>query len=174
MFVKMTHKPINSFFFVNLLLAAAGCLASCSETSAIWDIAPITPKIYLYDADGSNLLDPACAGGVDISGVTAAFKGETYYVTCGEDTKAYMPVFIGLVLKQDFKGNYCLEFGELDGTEDFANETLAVDWGDGMSTEITIFNRFRWKNNGSPSISRHFLLDGVRTKDEVPVFYVVK
>ncbi|MGM9737174.1 MAG: hypothetical protein ACI3ZT_02030, partial [Candidatus Cryptobacteroides sp.] len=112
----MECKSIKNYFLVSLLLAAAGCLASCSETSAEWNIAPITPKIYLNDADGRNLLDPA-GGGVELSGVSATFRGETYYVTCGEDTKAYMPVFIGLVLKQDFKGNYCLVFGELDGTE---------------------------------------------------------
>lgn len=171
----MECNSLKKLLFGSLLLAAAGCLDSCSETSdVVWDIAPIVPKIYLNDADGRNLLDPAVGEGVDISGVSATFREETYYVTCGEDTKAYLPVFIGLVLKQDFKGNYCLEFGELDGTEDFSNESLAIDWGDGSSTVITIYNRFRWKNNGSPAISRHFLLDGVRTKDEVPVFYVVK
>lgn len=156
---------------------------SCSVLGSndVWDIAPIVPRIYLSDGDGNNLLDPGnTENGFDVSLITAEFKGETYSVTLdavddGEpETRAYFPIFTGLSLHTDMYGNWMLSFGELDGQEYMDNEDLIIRWGDGTSNTITIFNSFRWKANGSPSITRRFYIDGEKQESDIATFRFVK
>ena len=89
-------------------------------------------------------------------------------------TKAYMPQFSGLMLQVDRYGKWMISFGELDGTENIDNEDLVINWGDGTTNTITIFNHFRWKFNGSPAITRRFYVDGKKQDTDIAVFKFVK
>ena len=171
---------------LHIILAAAVLLPavhSCTGmgSDVIYDIAPIVLRVYLVDSDGTDLLDPANAGnGIDMSGITAEFQGKTYVLSDKEQgarevgTKAYMPYFSGLNLESDPYGRWMLSFGELDGEENFDNEDFTINWGDGTSTVITIFNKFKWKTSGSPSITRRFYVDGKKQDSDIATFKLVK
>ena len=171
---------------LHIILAAAVLLPavhSCTGmgSDVIYDIAPIVLRVYLVDSDGTDLLDPANAGnGIDVSGITAEFQGKTYVLSDKEQgvrevgTKAYMPYFSGLNLESDPYGRWMLSFGELDGEENFDNEDFTINWGDGTSTVITIFNKFKWKTSGSPSITRRFYVDGKKQDSDIATFKLVK
>lgn len=167
------------------ILTAAVLVMSCSVVNSdmVYDIAPIVAYIYLEDSDGQNMLDPNTReDSFDISQISAEFRGKTYAVDMSRfnetgawiSTKAYMPQFSGLMLQVDRYGKWMISFGELDGTEDIDNENLVINWGDGSSNTITIFNNFRWKWDGSPVITRRFYVDGKKQVTDIAVFKFVK
>ena len=167
------------------ILTAAVLVMSCSVVNSdmVYDIAPIVSYIYLEDSDGQNMLDPNTREeSFDISQISAEFRGVTYAVdmSCfneagtGISTKAYMPQFSGLMLQVDRYGKWMISFGELDGMENIDNENLVINWGDGTTNTITIFNHFRWKVNGSPAITRRFYVDGIKQDSDIAVFKFVK
>ena len=179
MFGKCNMKRIFN------ILTAAVLVMSCSveNSDMVYDIAPIVSYIYLEDSDGHNMLDPdAREESFDISQISAEFRGQTYAVDMSRfnetgawiSTKAYMPQFSGLMLQVDRYGKWMISFGELDGTENIANENLVINWGDGSSNTITIFNNFRWKWDGSPVITRRFYVDGKKQDTDIAVFKFVK
>ncbi len=152
---------------------------SCSEgvgSSMIWDIAPIVVQVYVNNSDGESLIDPdSQSGPYDLTSITAQWRDSTYNVASDEPkTKAYFAAFDGLTLKSDAYGRWYLCFGELDGEENINNENLTINWGDGSSDTITIFNKFRWKTNGNPSITRRFYLNGEKQDNDIAVFKLVK
>lgn len=183
---KSAHGNMKRILYMFVVTALAAMLpVSCSvigSNDVIYDIAPIVPMIYLSDEDGNNLLDPDnVTSGFDVTLITAEFEGKTYSVVeSGEhaevqpETRAYFPIFSGLRLCTDSYGKWLLSFGELDGQEDMDNEDLVISWGDGTSSTITIFNRFRWKANGAPSITRRFYVDGKRQDSDIATFRFVK
>ena len=65
-------------------------------------------------------------------------------------------------------------FGELDGAADFDNEDLVINWGDGTSDTVTVFNKFKWNADGSPSITRRFYVNGQKQDSDIAVFTFVK
>ena len=179
MFGKCNMKRIFN------ILTAAVLVMSCSVVNSdmVYDIAPIVSYIYLEDSDGQNMLDPNTREeSFDISQISAEFRGQTYAVDMSRfnetgawiSTKAYMPQFSGLMLQVDRYGKWMISFGELDGTEDIDNENLVINWGDGSSNTITIFNNFRWKWDGSPVITRRFYVDGKKQDTDIAVFKFVK
>ena len=80
----------------------------------------------------------------------------------------------GLQLRTDFYGNKYLSFGELDGQEELKNVDLIIYWGDGTSDTITIFNHFKWKLSGEPSITRRYYVNGKQTESDIATFRFVK
>ncbi len=164
------------------ILHFLGCLvllASCSSMEDLeYDIAPIVPQIYLNDKDGRDLLDPYRSDSeFDPMKVTVVYEDSTYTVKTRDElveTRAYMPWFFGLAIQKDAFGRWLLSFGELDGTEDIDNKDIMIDWGNGCIDVITIFNNFKWKANGSPSIKRRFYVNGKKTDSDVAVFTFVK
>lgn len=168
------------------LLVASAAVLSCSvmgSDDVIYDIAPINPYIYVYDSDGRNLLAPGASEeeSLDVSRVTATWRGNTYKVEqpdggYGDDvtTKFYRPYFYGLRVEMDRYGKCMFSFGELDGMEEIDNEDLVINWGDGTSDTMTIFNKFKWKADGSPSITRRFYVNGQKQDSDIAVFTFVK
>ncbi len=171
-------KYIVNFCFI--LAAACISLSSCASVGddVIWDIAPIDVQIYVNNADGENLIDPdETEGTLDITKITAEWEGETYSVSTeesGPQTKYYLPHFCGLTVNADSFGKWRLCFGELDGQENMDNRKLVIHWGDGSSDTITIFNKFKWKANGDPSITRRFYLNGEKLSSDIATFKLVK
>ena len=166
------------FSIVLVCLCAVSCSVMGSEME--WDIHPIVLHIYVSDSDGNNLLSAEnAAGHLDIDKVYAVFDGQNYPLTVedeGEDphTKAYMPDFQGLCLRTDFYGNKYVSFGELNGEDELNNVDLVLYWGDGTSDTITIFNHFKWKLSGSPSITRRYYVNGKQTDSDIATFRFVK
>lgn len=157
----------------------------CSDTAWLWDISGINVYMEITDGEGNSLLDPETDGSLAGNGIKAIFRGETYvndstllrhdfgYGTEQYGTKAYMPHFYGLVtyhyVAEDI---YYLAFGELDGEEEFIDETLIIDWNDGSKQDtVTFSNRCTWVEDSiygmAPQVERHFRLNGKET--ELPI-----
>ena len=134
-------------------------ISSCESIQVDTDASPVTIEIYVKDADGNNLLEQNWLLGKN---VTATFKGETYDLQT-EETRAYMPHFYGFKVTARDLGMY-LYFGELAGTEAL-NDDFVINWGDGSSDVITIYNDCKAKMNGAYDIKRHFVVNGVKTED---------
>lgn len=167
----------------NILLLALTCLPvlSCSVLGSdmLYDIAGITLRIYRSDADGNDSLNPDVnAEGFDTGKVTVVWEGKTYRVEESEDSgvspMTYLPIFYGLRLSTDNFGKWYFWFGELSGEDDIDNKDLVIDWGDGTSDTVTVYNRLKWKVNGEPSITRRFYINGVKQNSDIPVFKFVK
>lgn len=148
------------------MLALVG-LASCegSPFGMIVDWAPVDITIEAYDAAGNSIISP------EMPGMTLTFKGETYTVQDGDslpeavETKAYMPIFYGLVARsiQGDQGEiamYILCFGEIDGAADM-DEDIILNWPDGSSDTIHYHcgNHREWP---SPKCDRSWKLNGKR------------
>ena len=142
-----------------LQIAISLIITSCENMQVDADAAPITLEIFVKDAEGNNLLDYDWLLGKN---VTATFKGETYDLQT-EETKAYMPHFYGFKVTARDLGMY-LYFGELAGTEAL-NDDFVINWGDGSSDVITIYNDCKTKLNGAYDIKRHFVVNGVKTEN---------
>lgn len=167
----------------NILLLTLTCLPvlSCSVLGSemVYDIAGITLRIYRSDADGNDSLNPDVnSEGFDPSKVTVVWEGKTYRMEEPEDSgvspMAYYPTFYGLKLSTDNFGKWHFWFGELSGEDAIDNEDLIIDWGDGTSDTITVYNRLKWKANGKPSITRRFYINGEKQNSDIPVFKFVK
>ncbi len=149
-------------------------LSSCSEfgSEIIYDISPIELYIYLTDEGGDNLLDTP-ESGIDVGKILITYDGKTYSPEIVE-TKAYFPIFYGLRLTSDTYGNSMLTFGELDGSEDIDNSDVVINWGDGTSDTITIFNKCRLTVSGKLNITRRFYVNGKKTESDIARFVFVK
>ena len=170
-------------YYIFSVVVACLCAVSCSVMGSemIWDINPIVLHVYVSDSDGNNLLSEESSGSghLDIDKIYAVFDGQNYPLTVEDEgknpyTKAYMPDFQGLCLSTDFYGNKYLSFGELDGEEELKNVDLIIYWGDGTSDTITIFNHFKWKLSGEPSITRRYYVNGKQTESDIATFRFVK
>ena len=142
-----------------ILITLPFVISSCESMQVDADASPVTMEIYVKDADGNNLLEQNWLLGKN---VTATFKGETYDLQT-EETRAYMPHFYGFKVTARDLGMY-LYFGELAGTEAL-NDDFVINWGDGSSDVITIYNDCKAKMNGAYDIKRHFVVNGVKTED---------
>ena len=142
-----------------ILITLPFVISSCESMQVDADASPVTMEIYVKDADGNNLLEQNWLLGKN---VTATFKGETYGLQT-EETRAYMPHFYGFKVTARDLGMY-LYFGELAGTEAL-NDDFVINWGDGSSDVITIYNDCKAKMNGAYDIKRHFVVNGVKTED---------
>lgn len=147
-------------------------LSSCSkEEDIIWDIQPLFFQVEVVDQLGNNLMDPAHEKNLLNSGITATFMGKTYELHAVDDTpqtRAYLPIFYGLVYQQDYTGKYILFFGELDGTKSYKNETLVIDWKDGTTSELKVDYRFKWKGN-KPKIKEKIWYKGEEVKRTIKI-----
>ncbi len=171
-------------YYIFSVVVACLCAVSCSVMGSemVWDINPIVLHVYVSDSDGNNLLSEESSGSghLDIDKIYAVFDGQDYQLSTDVDegnepqTKAYMPQFQGLQLRTDFYGDKYLSFGELDGQEELKNVDLIIYWGDGTSDTITIFNHFKWKLSGEPSITRLYYVNGKQTESDIATFRFVK
>lgn len=151
--------------------AIVGCiLSSCTLfDTKVWDIAPVTVRMEVIDAQGRNLFDETTPGNWLGSEISATFEGESYIFPT-TDTRAYLAVLYGLHLEPyenaDRSPVSVLAFGELDGTQE-RDSDLVITWPDGSEDIITVHRRFRWKWNGDPDGKTTWKLNGKET--EYPV-----
>lgn len=168
-----------------IFAALAACLfVACDIESGgdvIWDIAPVGFQIFITDNDGHDLLDSTFQGNL-LKDVTVSYNGETYPVITERDfneaeygksqTRAYMPIFRGLVLRQYWLPYhityecFMLTFGEFDGEENVGKREITLNLPNQQPIRLSYKNSFKWKSDGSPKKSTKFYLNDQELKDD--------
>lgn len=165
----------------------AGCvLAGCNKDSdndeVIWDIAGVGFYVFITDSEGHDLLDSTRAG-FQVKDFSIDYQGDSYPLLTWDEsykkwvaqtqTRVYIPVFMGLTLRQlwnsqtNAPGQYLLSFGEFDGKQNVEKREVKLSLMDGLQVTLAYSNTFKWKADGSPDIDRHFFLNGQEVTDEV-------
>lgn len=173
----MKQKAI--FMTMLALILFTACDKESTENNKreglVWDVAPIEFCIFITDSEGHDLLDPASQTTL-AKGVTVGYKGQVYPVQTERElygqaygsavSRAYMPVFEGLVLRQVWNGNtsayenYMLVFGEFSGEESIDKREITLTIPDGHQVSLAYRNTFHWNSDGSPQRNCQFFLDG--------------
>ena len=173
--MKRLKGIIAILFTVSLFVA---CDSEGGE-DVIWDIAPVEFSIFITDSEGNDLLDSTFQNNL-IKDITVSYQGEVYPVMTEREyyekqynqTRAYMPHFYGLILRQYWShkaftnGNFELVFGEFNGEENIDKREITLNLPDGRQAILSYKNSFKWKSNGAPNIRRSFYLDGQELKDD--------
>ena len=108
------------------------------EDDVIVDWAPIVLGVYISDAEGNNLLDPAFEGAYNIDDMVLTYEGEEYevvsYLAPKEPTVrplAYLAIFDGAHVICDRDGAAVMVIGEWARDDKWDMATVEVAWGDG-------------------------------------------
>lgn len=104
------------------------------------DLAPLCMMVYVNDADGNNLLDPASAHCLDHSKIILTYNGEEYPLVNEElaaTPSAYLALFEGALLAYDVNNVAYLYIGEWDSGKDWSMCNVAIAWGDGTTTSLS-------------------------------------
>lgn len=169
-----------------IILAALGvCLFTACDIEnggdTIWDIAPLEFQIFITDNDGHDLLDSTFQNNL-LKDITISYEGETYPVKTEREfleerygnslTRAYMPTFYGLILRQYWLPyhqtyeSFLLLFGEFNGEENVDKREITLNLPNQQPIRLSYKNSFKWKSDGSPKKSTQFYLDNQELKDD--------
>ena len=179
MFSKKDMKRLKGI--ITILFTVSLFVACDSEGGGdvIWDIAPVEFSIFITDGEGNDLLDSTLQNNL-VKDITVSYQGEVYPVMTEREyhekqynqTRAYMPHFYGLILRQYWShktftnGNFELVFGEFNGEENIDKREITLNLPDGRQAILSYKNSFKWKSNGDPKKSTVFYLDGQELKDD--------
>lgn len=148
-----------------MLIAGVACSCTNDENSdeIIWDFSPIVVSIKVLDSNGYSVLTTA-----NTRNITAVYRGINY--PCKSRTRFYMPDFFGLTQTNDY-----LLFGELDATQVYEGEELAINWGDGSPNDVITFShQIIWDNNGKPHYKQMFMLNGRVVDGQITIYKDLK
>ena len=148
-----------------MLIAGVACSCTTDENSdeIIWDFSPIVVSIKVLDSNGYSVLTTA-----NTRNITAVYRGINY--PCKSRTRFYMPDFFGLARVNDY-----LLFGELDATQVYEGEELAINWGDGSPNDVITFShQIIWDNNGKPRYRQLFMLNGRVVDGQITIYKDLK
>ena len=148
-----------------MLIAGVACSCTTDENSdeIIWDFSPIVVSIKVLDSNGYSVLTTA-----NTRNITAVYRGINY--PCKSRTRFYMPDFFGLTQTNDY-----LLFGELDATQVYEGEELAINWGDGSPNDVITFShQIIWDNNGKPHYKQMFMLNGRVVDGQITIYKDLK
>ena len=148
-----------------MLIAGVACSCTTDENSdeIIWDFSPIVVSIKVLDSNGYSVLTTA-----NTRNITAVYRGINY--PCKSRTRFYMPDFFGLTRTNDY-----LLFGELDATQVYEGEELAINWGDGSPNDVITFShQIIWDNNGKPHYKQMFMLNGRVVDGQITIYKDLK
>ncbi len=136
--------------FLYLCMAAIVAFAFCGcsnddEELVLQDWSPIKLCIYIQNEKGWNLLNEGQFANVLNHPISLTHNGQTYkWNEVSElektETRYYAPKFEGLTAKKDSTNRVYLQFGELDGSEEYVNETFVLEW-DGGRRDVIVMNR---------------------------------
>ncbi len=171
----MKHILLKSFLFISLAVLFSSFQCSESDDSVIWDFYPIELKMYVTLPDGTNLLDTELENSILENNIKAIHNGKAYPLNLDHiddevkvATRAYLPVFYGLMLLKDADGIPYLYFGEFDGGGNYENEIVTIDWGDGSYNTLTFDSKLTW-NKSEPVIFRYFYLDKEKVENPMTI-----
>lgn len=134
------------------------------DDHVIIDWAPIEMYIYLSDADGNNLLDPASEECYDSANITLTYNGEQYSVDnwLREDNEpmakplAYLAEFGLIYITRDRNGVAYMTVGEWDGgNHKWEMCSVEIAWGDGTTDTFAFSSDYTYdeKKKNDPSTS---------------------
>ena len=133
------------------------------------DYYPIEFVVSVCDAEGNDLLDSASPSAINLGGIKMLYNGEEY--TLNEEhssTRAYEAYFYGIKIEYDTTNEkYELWIGEFNGDEFFDNIDITIDWGDGRSDILTLYNKIVAPYDGEAHIDRRFYLNGEQVENNV-------
>lgn len=134
------------------------------------DYNPIQFVITVCDAEGNDLLNSTTPNALSLADIKMLYNGEIYTLNNEEvATRAYMPTFYGLKLVGS-EVRRELWIGEFAGDEFFDNIDITIDWGDGTSNTITLYNKIVAPFDGETHIDRRFYLDGEQIESSKILF----
>ncbi|MBQ5727120.1 MAG: hypothetical protein IIV58_06630 [Alistipes sp.] len=134
------------------------------------DYNPIQFVIMVCDAEGNDLLNSSTPNALSLADIKMLYNGEIYTLNNEEvATRAYMPTFYGLKLVGS-EVRRELWIGEFAGDEFFDNIDITIDWGDGTSNTITLYNKIVAPFDGETHIDRRFYLDGEQIESSKILF----
>lgn len=145
-----------SYIFGTILcvLILWGC-ESKEYTSWVDGPLPIEVRITVSDNDGNNMLDPTKTSNISSNVISAAFLGSTYL----RDSSPKNGISLW-TMKDANDEPHVLVFGQISGSRTLENIPLVIDWGDGTSDTITIYNKYSWSMDKAPVLERHIIYDG--------------
>ncbi len=135
----------------------------------IVDYYPIEFVVSVCDAEGNDLLNSASPNAINLDSIKMLYNGEEY--TLNEEhssTRAYEAYFYGIKIVYDITNEkYELWIGEFNGDEFFDNIDITIDWGDGRSDILTLYNKILAPYDGDFHIDRRFYLNGEQVENNV-------
>ena len=165
------------------LSLSAGLYTSCDSSEPggndmIYDFSPIEFKILITDNDGHDLLDSAYQDNL-INDVSVTYQGKDYPLLTEQEvykelnnnnqarTRAYMPIFRGLVLYNLHwgPGLYEMDFGEFSGSENIDKREITLNLPNHQQVRLAYMNNLRWTSNGDPEINRTFFFNDQELND---------
>ncbi|MBP5498430.1 MAG: hypothetical protein J6X81_03565 [Muribaculaceae bacterium] len=155
-----------------------------------YDYSPMGVYLFVTDADGNDLLNPETAGNILGNEITIKYRNEVYPlhlesknpVLCSPLQKAprrkyYLAMLYGAYLEKiERTGEYYICFGEIAGEERLDMEEVIVEWGDGTSDKITLYNLLEWKKKKPFFTRKSWLNDVLCYEGDAPgfVFNIIK
>ena len=132
-----------------------GCEEKISTSSWGEMPIPIEIRIAVSDKEGNNMLDPTKASNISSNEISASFLGGTYL----RDASPKNGISLWTV-KDNNDNPHVLVFGNIPGATNLDSVPLVIDWGDGTSDTITIYNKYTWSMDKAPVLERHIIHDG--------------
>lgn len=136
---------------INMAMSLLGilCMTSCEKEEQYWvtDYIPFTINITVSDKNGTDLLNPNDEGTIYNEGIKAFYEGKEYEVKRDESelgSRAILVQFYGLRLVKGRDGIYMLSFGEFEGTQNFDDFELTIDWNNGKPLDVIKVKRTIW------------------------------
>ena len=144
-----------------------------------YDFAPIEFRILITDNDGHDLLDSTYQDNL-IKNLSVTYQGKDYPLLTEQEaykemnnnnqarTRAYMPIFRGLVLYNLHwgPGLYEMDFGEFSGSENVDKLEITLNLPNHQQVRLAYMNNLRWTSNGDPEINRTFFFNDQELNDE--------
>ena len=139
-----------------------------STLGTTWEPLPLKFYIMLFNEDGKDLLNPDTKNDVASNRVTATLRGVEYVM----DDPVYADtcsVFKGLRKnKQKYGDKFYLTLGEFDGKENYEDEELVLDWGNGRK-DVIVFTSKMVMEDGKPTFVRKFEHQNESGKYNIPI-----
>lgn len=116
--------------------------------------------LWVVDAEGNNLLDPATEGNILDRPVKAMYNGRTYLMNGerdGEKTRVNLSQWAGLFVSPFPSEDKppVLWFGEFEGATTHKGVTFTIDWADGTTTDVKFDHIVEWVP-WSPEVDDHY------------------
>ncbi len=164
------RKFLHLFLCAVLAVSFTACNDDEEVERPIYDFPGYELGLYVEDAEGKNLLDPAVSNNIVNEPVKVTYKGKTYEKDAETESKTrYLPAkMYGLVSATDTDGCLFLSFGDLPGADPFVDEPVIIEWGDGTKDTILVNNKIVWNGN-EPSAQRSFILNGKAYEAKITV-----
>lgn len=146
-----------------LLFTSNSCSSDGPDPDVIWDFYNYSIE---FNVGNSNLLNDETF----LSKVKIAYNGKEYKYS-KEDSEYYLRATYCYPLavrcynasRDKNKPNNILGFGEFRPDDNYKNQKLTIDWGNGRVDEVEFDIYLTWKK-GDPTVHKRLKINGVETE----------